>query len=518
MSFPGTFAVDHPERVAVVMARSGETLTYKELDDRSAQFAQLMYDAGLRRGDNVAVFADNHIRYFEAYWGAIRSGLYFTTVNRFFTADEAAYIVQDSGAKVLVASPAVRDVAVEILGDIPDCPVRLMFDQAVEGYENFNEAIARFPAESLAEEPRGAVMLYSSGTTGRPKGIKRPLADSHISDNDLVSEALVGGLFGVGEGSVYLSPAPLYHSAPLGFTTGTQAMGGTAVVMEQFDPLEALEYIERFKVTHSQWVPTMFSRMLKLPEDQRTRFDLSSHQIAIHAAAPCPVEVKRQMIDWWGPILHEYYAGTEFNGFCYVNSQDWLEHPGTVGKPLMGTIHICGEDEAELPVGEPGTIYFERDEPAFEYHNDVDKTQDSRHPDHELWSTLGDVGRLDEEGYLYLTDRKSFMIISGGVNIYPQEIEDCLIMHPKVADVAVFGVPNVDFGEEVKAVVQTAEGVVEDDALARELTEYAKGHIAVYKVPRSIDFRPELPRLPTGKLYKRLLRDEYWGNKDSKIV
>ena len=295
-------------------------------------------------------------------------------------------------------------------------------------------------------------------------------------------------------------------------------MGGTAVVMEQFDPLEALEYIERFKVTHSQWVPTMFSRMLKLPEDQRTRFDLSSHQIAIHAAAPCPVEVKRQMIDWWGPILHEYYAGTEFNGFCYVNSQDWLEHPGTVGKPLMGTIHICGEDEAELPVGEPGTIYFERDEPAFEYHNDVDKTQDSRHPDHELWSTLGDVGRLDEESYLYLTDRKSFMIISGGVNIYPQEIEDCLIMHPKVADVAVFGVPNVDFGEEVKAVVQTAEGVVEDDALARELTEYAKGHIAVYKVPRSIDFRPELPRLPTGKLYKRLLRDEYWGNKDSKIV
>jgi long-chain acyl-CoA synthetase len=518
MSYPGAFAPEHPDRKAVIMARTGEFLTYKELDDRSAQFAQLMYDAGLRPGDHVAIFADNHIRYFEAYWGAIRSGLYFTTVNRFLTAEEAAYIVNDCGAKVLLASPAVREPAVEMLPDIPDCPVRLMFDEAAEGYESFNDAIARFPAEPLAEQPRGSTMLYSSGTTGRPKGIKRPLSGEKVTDNDVVGGALVGGLFGVNENSVYLSPAPLYHSAPLGFTTGTQSMGGTAVIMEKFDALEALQYIEQYGITHSQWVPTMFSRMLKLPEEDRTRFDLSSHQVAIHAAAPCPVEVKRQMIEWWGPIIHEYYAGTELNGFCYISSDDWLAHPGSVGKPLIGVIHICDEAGVELPTGEPGTIYFEREVPAFEYHNDADKTADSRHGEHPLWSTLGDVGRVDEDGYLYLTDRKAFMIISGGVNIYPQEIEDCFVLHPKVTDVAVFGVPNEDFGEEVKAVVQPAPGIEGDDALARELTEYAKEHIAGYKIPRSIDFRPELPRLPTGKLYKRLLRDEYWGNHDSKIV
>ena len=500
------------------MARTGETVTYGELEGRSRQFAQLMWNAGLRPGDHVAIFADNHPRYFEAYWGAVRSGLYFTTVNRYLTAEEASYIVSDCEAKVLVTSPAVRDVAMELLEYIPDCPVRLMFDDAAPGFENFNEAIDACPAQPLASQPRGSTMLYSSGTTGRPKGIKRPLSDDQITDNDLVGGALGGGLFGLGEESVYLSPAPLYHSAPLGFTTGTQSMGGTVVVMEKFDPLDALRFIERYRVTASQWVPTMFTRMLKLEESERTQFDLSSHQVAIHAAAPCPVEVKRQMIEWWGPIIHEYYAGTELNGFCYINSDDWLEHPGSVGKPLIGTIHICDEGGTELPVGEVGTIYFEREDHAFEYHNDSEKTQDSRHHDHEFWSTLGDVGRVDEDGYLYLTDRKAFMIISGGVNIYPQEIEDCLIMHPEVADVAVFGVPNPDFGEEVKAVVQPAVGVEGTAELGRGLIEYVKEHIAGYKVPRSVDFRSELPRLPTGKLYKRILRDEYWGAKDSKIV
>lgn len=518
MSYPGAFAPDHPDRLAVIMAGSGETLTYKQLDDRSAQFAQFMYAAGLRKGDHVAIFADNNIRYFEAYWAAIRSGLYFTTVNRYLTGEEAAYIVTDCGAKVLIASPAVRDVAIEMLPHIEACPIRLMFDDAAPGFENFNDAIASCSTEPLAEQPRGATMLYSSGTTGRPKGIKRAMSEEQVTDNDVVGSALVGGIFGIGEGSVYLSPAPLYHSAPLGFTTGTQSVGGTVVVMEKFDPIEALRLIQDHKVTHSQWVPTMFSRMLKLPEAERTQFDLSSHQVAVHAAAPCPVEVKRQMIDWWGPILHEYYAGTELNGFCYVNSEDWLTHPGTVGKPLIGTLHICDDEGAEIPVGEAGTIYFGRDNHAFEYHNADEKTLESRHAANEFWSTLGDVGKVDEDGYLFLTDRKSFMIISGGVNIYPQEIEDCILMHPKVADVAVFGVPNVDFGEEVKAVVQPADGIVADDALARELADYAKEHIAGYKLPRSIDFRDELPRLPTGKLYKRLLRDEYWGNKDSRIV
>lgn len=518
MSYPGTFAPTAPDRPAVIMARDGTVRTYAELEERSARFAQLMWSAGLRSGDHVAVFADNNIGYFDAFWGAARSGMYFTTVNRYLTAEEAAYIVNDCGARVLVASPAVGEAAAEMLPLIGDCDLRLMFDEAADGFDSFEAAIADHPCEPLAEQPRGATMLYSSGTTGRPKGIKRPLDGTSITDPDLLGAGLVGGIFGIGEQSVYLSPAPLYHSAPLSFTTGTQSMGGTAVIMDRFDAAEALEYIERYQVTHSQWVPTMFSRMLKLPEEVRTAHDLSSHRVAVHAAAPCPVEVKRQMIEWWGPILHEYYAGTELNGFCYVNSDDWLSHPGTVGKPLIGVIHICDDDGNELPVGEAGAIYFERDFPAFEYHNDPAKTAESRHAAHGLWSTLGDVGRVDDEGYLYLTDRKSFMIISGGVNIYPQEIEDCLVLHPKVADAAVFGVPNPDFGEEVKAVVQPFDGLVGDDALGQELLAYCREHIAAYKMPRSIDFRDELPRLPTGKLYKRILRDEYWGDRDSRIV
>ncbi len=518
MSYPGAYSVADPDRLAVIMARDGHTRTFGQLEARSCRFAQLMWAAGLRPGDHVAIYSDNNIGYFDAYWAAMRSGLYFTTVNRYLTAEEAAYIVNDCGANVVVASPAVADMATELLPMIGDCAVRLMFDEATAGFDSFEDAIAAFPAEPLAEQPRGAPMLYSSGTTGRPKGIKRPRDGTSITEPDLVSGALLGGVFGFGEGTRYLSPAPLYHSAPLSFTTGTQAVGGTAVIMDRFDAAEALGYIEQYRITHSQWVPTMFSRMLKLPEAERARHDLSSHRFAVHAAAPCPVEVKQQMMSWWGPIIHEYYAGTELNGFCYVSPDEWLERPGTVGKPIIGTIHICDDEGNELPVGDEGTIYFEREEPAFEYHNDPDKTAESRHDRHELWSTLGDVGRVDEDGYLYLTDRKAFMIISGGVNIYPQEIEDRLVMHDKVTDVAVFGVPNEDFGEEVKAVVQPAIGVKADEALAGELLAYCRENLAGYKVPRSIDFRDELPRHPTGKLYKRILRDEYWGDRTSRIV
>ena len=518
MSYPGTYAATDPDRPAVIMARDGQIRTFGELEARSCQFAQLMWAAGLRPGDHVAIFADNSIGYFDAYWAAMRSGLYFTTVNRYLTADEAAYIVNDCGARVLIASSAVAEAACEMLPLIGQCDVRLMLGDAADGFDSFEDAIAACPAEPLDEQPRGQPMLYSSGTTGHPKGIKRPLDGTSITDPDLAGVGMIAGIFGIGEGSMYLSPAPLYHSAPLAFTTGTQSMGGTSVVMDRFDAAEALSYIERYRITHSQWVPTMFSRMLKLPEEARTQHDLSSHQVAVHAAAPCPVEVKHQMISWWGPILHEYYAGTELNGFCYVKSDEWLERPGTVGKPLIGVIHICDDDGNELPVGEAGTIYFEREIPAFEYHNDPAKTADSRHDEHELWSTLGDMGRVDDDGYLYLTDRKAFMIISGGVNIYPQEIEDCLVLHPKVADAAVFGVPNEDFGEEVKAVVQPMAGVQAGDALATELLGYCREHLANYKVPRSVDFRDELPRHPTGKLYKRILRDEYWGDRSSRIV
>ncbi len=518
--YPGTFAETTPDKPAAIMAGSGEVLTYKELDDRSNRLAQLLWAAGLREGDHVSIFMENNLRFFECYWAAVRSGLYVTAINRYLQPDESSYILQDSTAKALITSSTMAELAAPLPALAPDVEVLLSVDGGVDGFEDYEEAISRYPAERLEQQPRGETMLYSSGTTGRPKGIKRPLTGLDIDDPAAMGgvSLLLVGLFQADADAVYLSPAPMYHSAPLGFTTAFQGLGATIVVMERFDPVDAFRAIEQYKVTHSQWVPTMFSRMLKLPEEARQGYDWSSHKIAIHAAAPCPIEVKKQMFDLWGPIIYEYYAGTEVNGFVFCTPEDWLSHPGTVGKSILGPVHICDEMGNEQPTGEPGTIYFEREEQVFEYHNDPAKTKDSQHPEHPLWTTLGDVGYLDDEDYLFLTDRKAFMIIAGGVNIYPQEIEDCLIMHPKVADVAVIGVPNIDLGEEVKAVVQPAAGVETDDALGNELLTYASEHLARYKVPRSLDFMDELPRLPTGKLYKRLLRDKYWTTKDSNIV
>jgi fatty-acyl-CoA synthase len=499
------------------MGRSGETLTYGELDERSNRLARLMWDAGLRRGDHVALFMENHPRYFEVYWAAIRSGLYLTTVNRYLSSEEAAYIVDDCGARVLVTSAALGEVAEQMLPRIPGCDLRLMADGTRDGYDAYEEATAAFPARALDEQPRGDTMLYSSGTTGRPRGIWRPLPDGMIDDPNPLP-ALLGGLFAMTEETIYLSPAPLYHSAPLGFSATVQSLGGTVVVMEKFDAQEALRCIEAYRVTHSQWVPTMFTRILKLPDDERAGCDLSSHRVAIHAAAPCPPGVKREMIEWWGPILIEYYGGTELNGLTVIQSDDWLRHEGSVGKPVIGLLHICDEEGRELPPGEDGLIYFELPEMPFRYHRDDAKTRSAQHPEHPNWSALGDVGHVDEEGFLYLTDRKDFMIISGGVNIYPAEIESALVSHPKVLDVAVIGVPNEEFGEEVKAVVQLVEGTEGSPELEGEILEYCRERIAHYKCPRSVDFEAELPRLMTGKLYKRLLRDRYWGRHDTRIV
>jgi len=515
--YPGTHAKSTPGKVAHVMTGSGERVTYRELDQCSNRLAQLMWAAGLRPGDHVAVLLENHVRYPEVYWAATRSGLYLTTVNRYLTGEEAAYIVEDCGAQVLVTSAALRDVAVDVAQRVPGCPVRLMADGVAEGYESYEDAVARHPAGPLAEEPMGELMLYSSGTTGRPKGIKRPLPGRHVGESAGIS-SLLGPLFHMDADTVYLSPAPMYHSAPLGFSMGVQTLGGTVVIMEKFDPEAAPAAIEAHRVTHSQWVPTMFSRMLKLPEETRTRHDLSSHRVAIHAAAPCPVGVKEQMIRWWGPILFEYYGGTEVNGLTYITSEEWLTHRGSVGRPVLGTIHICDESGAELPTGETGLVYFELPQRPFEYHGDPEKTRKAEHPEHPNWTALGDVGYVDDEGYLYLTDRATFMIISGGVNIYPQEIEDVLVLHPDVADVAVIGVPNEEFGEEVKAVVQPADRATAGPELAQRLLAYCREHLAGYKVPRSVDFEDELPRLPTGKLYKRILRDRYWGKTESRIV
>jgi fatty-acyl-CoA synthase len=513
--YPGHWARVKGAHAAVVNAVTGDTLTWRELDERSNQVAHLLRKVGLTTGDHIALLMDNHLQYFEVAWAAFRSGLYITCVNRYLTAEEVAYIVDDSGARAIVASAAVCDPS-RLAPLIAKCPNRLLARGQSTGWTSYEQARDRQSMRPLADQPMGDSMLYSSGTTGRPKGIKRPLTGKSVEEGIPGLDRTSPGLdrtspYAIDEQTIYLSPAPLYHSAPFGFCMRTLAVGGTVIMMERFDALSALANIERFRVTHSQWVPTMFVRLLKLDEADRARYDLSSHRCAIHAAAPCPVEVKRQMMNWWGPIIWEYYAGTERNGSTLITPDEWLAHPGSVGRARSGVLHICAEDGAELPAGQEGLIYFEQPERPFEYHNAPDKTAASSHPRHPNWTALGDVGYLDGDGYLYLTDRKAFMIISGGINIYPREIEDALILHDKVADVAVFGIPHPDFGEEVKAVVQPAPGVRTDQALADELTAFARAHLAAFKIPRSIDFMAELPRLPTGKLYKRVLRDPYWA-------
>ena len=514
--YPGKWAAIHPDKPAAIQSLTGEQISFRELDDRSSQLAQLLWQRGLRRGDHIALFIDNDLRYFEVAWAALRSGLYFTTVNRYLTAEEAGYIVNDCEAQALIATARLGNVARDIPGHAPKCHTLLALGGDIPGYEDYDEVVSAQPAEPLAEEPLGSFMLYSSGTTGSPKGIKHALLDQGVADDNF-HHLFHQEMWEFNEDTVYLSPAPIYHAAPAVLSVSTQALGGTAVVMPSFDPLQALEAIEKYRITHSQWVPTMFTRFLKLPEDDRARFDLSSHRFAIHSAAPCPMEVKQQMLDWWGPVIYEYYSGTEAVGSTHVGPEEWLKYPGTVGKSMGGPIHVCDEDGKELPVGETGIVYFEatRD---FDYHEDENKTKRSRHPEHPNWVALGDVGYVNEEEYLFLTDRSTFMIISGGVNIYPQEIENALVMHPKVADVAVIGVPNAEFGEEVKAVVQPEVGVVADAALEQELIAHTREKLAHYKCPRSVDFRDELPRQPTGKLYKRLLKDEYWGKDGSRIV
>ena len=476
-----------------------------------------MWDRGLRSGDHVAIFMENHLRYFEVVWAALRSGLYITTVNSHLTGEEAAYIVDNCEAKVLVASHALAAVAALIPQHAPNCHTLLMVEGTIDGFTSYEEAITQHPAQALKQEPSGQFMLYSSGTTGRPKGIRRPVRKYDIAEGGRRLSTPHSSLWQFDENSIYLSPAPLYHSGPIGFCIATQALGGTVVMMPEFDEREAMRAIEDFGVTHSQWVPTMFTRLLKLPEKVRCEFALDSHRIAVHAAAPCPRAVKQKMLDWWGPIIYELYGGTEANGGTHVTPEEWLARPGTVGKPMLGVIHICDDEGIELPVGEAGLIYFEHHS-RFEYFKDRDKTEDAQHPQHPNWTSMGDIGYVDEEGYLYLTDRASFMIISGGVNIYPQEIEDTLIMHPKVADVAIVGAPNTEMGEEVKAVVEVADHVAADCKLADELIAYTREHIAHYKCPKSVDFVDKLPRQPTGKLYKRLIKDRYWGNEDSRIV
>jgi long-chain acyl-CoA synthetase len=507
--YPGAHAARNPDKPAVVIAESGWTQTFAELDTAANRLSRLFRSIGLQPGDHVAFCLENHPRFMEIVWGCEYAGLVYTAASSRLTTDELSYIVNDCGARAFITSAYKADQAVELVDTTPGVELRLMLDGAVTGYESYELTTAAQPDGPLDERFAGVDMLYSSGTTGRPKGVLPGLERVPLETRETPVAAMLRVLFGMDDSKVYLSPAPMYHAAPLRFSMSAVSLGATVVIMEHFDTERFLEFIERHRVTHTQVVPTMFVRLLKLPDDVRLRYDVSSLECVIHAAAPCPIPVKRTMIEWWGPVIHEYYAGTEGNGFCYCNSAMWLGHEGTVGMPINCKVHIVGEDGEELPQGEIGTVYFEGGK-EFEYHNDPEKTAGSRHP--RGWSTLGDIGYLDPDNYLYLTDRKAFLVITGGVNVYPQEAENVLVTHPKVVDVAVFGVPNEDFGEEVKAVVQPVEMPADDDAaaaLARELIAYCREQLADVKCPRTIDFRTELPRHPTGKLYKRILKDEY---------
>lgn len=511
--YPGAHAPAHPDKPAVITARTGEALSYAQLEERSVRLANRLLDAGLRPGDHLALLSDNDARCMEVYWAAMRSGLYLTAVNSHLTPDETAYIVEDCGATVLIVAEPLAELATALVPRTPGVKLRMAYGSSdtfvpPEDHASYERALADASPAPPARQPRGADMLYSSGTTGRPKGVQPPLLGTDITEGPSVYTAVFAPVYGFGPETVYLSPAPLYHAAPLRFCGMITATGGTVVLMDSFDAEECLALIERYRVTHGQWVPTMFVRMLKLPEEIRSRHDLSSLRVAIHAAAPCPTEVKHRMLEWWGPVLYEYYSSTEGNGLTVITPQEWLRKPGSVGRSgLLGDLRVCDEAGTVLPPGATGTVYFARERTPFAYHNDPARTAEAQHPEHSNWTTTGDIGHVDEEGYLFLTDRKAFTIISGGVNIYPQEIEDCLTLHPRVADVAVVGVHDAEMGESVRAVVLPEPGVAPGPELERELLAYVRERMAGHKVPRSVEFTDTLPRTPTGKLAKGALRE-----------
>ena len=506
---PSVHARTHPDKPAIIMAATGETISFAELDARSNRVAQLLRSRGIGIGDTVAMCLENHPWFFALAWGFQRAGVHFVAISSRLTPPEVAYILADSGAKLLFGSAYLAPVLDEVLKLSPEV-AQLRFDSP--GADSAEDALAVMPATPIADERAGTDMLYSSGTTGRPKGVKIPLPEDPAIDATTVLVQLTLAAYGIKPETMYLSPAPLYHAAPLRWSMAIHKIGGTVVVIEKFDAETALGVIEKYRITDGQFVPTHFVRMLKLPPETRARYDVSTLRCAIHAAAPCPVPIKHAMIEWWGPVLFEYYAGTEGNGSTFIASPEWLTKPGSVGKALSGVLRICDEAGDEVPRGTVGQVFFEPTDPTvkpFEYHNDPAKTADSRNK--HGWTSLGDIGFQDEDGYLFLTDRKSFMIISGGVNIYPQEIENLLITHPKVADAAVVGGPDPDMCEQVIAVVQPLDWADAGPALADELREYLAPQLSRLKMPKRIDFREALPREATGKLYKRRLRDEFWA-------
>jgi long-chain acyl-CoA synthetase len=497
-------AHETPQRPALVMGASGETVTFQQLNRRSRRLARYLSAHGIARGDHIAVMMENNADFFTACWAAQRLGLIYTPINWHLTGGEAAYIVENCGAKALIMSDKTRHVVTAMAGNLDSIIVALTTGQPFGEFKNLNQAI-----DSVDDGPdigrcEGDVMFYSSGTTGRPKGITPKRGELAWGQLPPLTMYLRGAC-GLGRDTVYLVPAPLYHAAALVWSMIVLRAGGLLVVMEKFDPREALRLIGELGVTHAQFVPTMFVRMLRLSPTERNEHDLSSLKIVIHAAAPCSPQIKQQVINWFGPIVHEYYAGSEGNGLTAVDSATWLAHRGTVGKPVFGQIHVVGDEGEALPAGQDGLIYFSGGT-DFEYYRDPDKTASAFNA--RGWSTLGDIGHIDEEGFLYLSDRRTDLIISGGVNIYPKETEDVLLQHPSVIDVAVIGVPHDELGQEVKAIVELSAGTVASPKLADDMIAFCRERIAAFKCPKSIDFAA-LPRLPNGKMLKRELRDRY---------
>jgi fatty-acyl-CoA synthase len=502
---PRRHAIERPDDMAFRISTGTDVVSFSQLEARANQAAHGFRSLGLKRGDHIVILMENRREFLEICFAADRTGLYYTTASTHLTNDEIHYIINDCHASLVLVSDTLIDRIRSFVGLLPGDRRVMAIGSGESALPSFSEMVAAAPVTPISDESQGLDMLYSSGTTGRPKGVKWALPDQPVGSPSMLIE-LLSGLFGYSAATRYLCPAPLYHAAPLRHTMVTIRTGGSAIIMPKFDAETSLALIEAERITHSQWVPTMFVRLLKLPVETRLRHSLASMRMAVHAAAPCPVDIKRRMIEWWGPIIHEYYAGTENNGFTALTTDEWLSHVGSVGRAKLGVIHICDEDGAELPTGAEGEVYFENGH-QFEYHNDPAKTASSRNA--RGWTTLGDIGRLDEDGYLYLTDRKSFVIISGGVNIYPQEVENLLLQHEAVLDAAVIGIPNEDFGEEVKAVVQLVDGHEPTETLASELLAFCRMRLSAFKCPRTVDFRVEFPRSPTGKLLKRQIRDEY---------
>jgi long-chain acyl-CoA synthetase len=520
MSNVATHAESQPDKPAVIFGNGVSQLSYAQLEQNSRRLAALLRSAGVEPGSCVAALVGNDASLFEAYWAAMRLGTYFTPINWHLSLAEVQYVIDNSDATALITAGAFEKTGAALKGNIPKVKALFSVGGPIEGFRPLEDALADVPADvELPDQFEGATMLYSSGTTGFPKGVRGRISGLSAGDPSLnVIAKMALGMFGMTEEDRYLCPGPLYHAAPLVFTMLHQRLGATVVVMPRFDAEEALRIIQDQKVTTAQWVPTHFTRMLHLPEEVRKRYDVSSIRIALHAAAPCPIPIKRQMIEWWGPVVHEYYAGTEGGG-TFIRAEEWLERPGSVGRHWSGGQVLILDDDGNA-IDEPeveGTVYFgapEDPNARFAYHKDDEKTRGIYVGDA---FTLGDIGYKDAEGYVFLTDRKTNMIISGGVNIYPQEVENRLQAHPGVSDCAVIGVPNEEFGEEVKAVVIPREGFAPGPALERELIDFCRDGIAHLKCPRSVDFAQELPRTPTGKLLKRKLRQQYWEGQDGVI-